>query len=77
MPVSEAKRLIDETEEIFNRFGMDAEVYPTDMDAAKSIRREAKKHGIDLLLIKQKHLGRRQPAATYHAYGGLYPRQGL
>jgi uncharacterized FAD-dependent dehydrogenase len=57
MPVSEAKRLIDETETIFNRFGMDAEVYPTDMDAAKSIRREAKKHGIDLLLIKQKHLG--------------------
>lgn len=57
MPVSEAKLLIDETEGIFNRFGMDAAVYPTDMDAAKSIRREAKKHGIDLLLIKQKHLG--------------------
>jgi hypothetical protein len=57
MPVSEAKALIDETESIFNRFGMDAEVYPTDMEAAKAIRRESKKHGIDLLLIKQKHLG--------------------
>ncbi|MGE4291873.1 MAG: NAD(P)/FAD-dependent oxidoreductase [Desulfovibrio sp.] len=57
MPVSDAKKLIDETETIFNRFGMDAETYPTDMDAAKAIRREAKKHGIDLLLIKQKHLG--------------------
>ncbi|SKA86410.1 hypothetical protein SAMN02745704_01942 [Paucidesulfovibrio gracilis DSM 16080] len=57
MPVSEAKKLIDETESIFNRFGMDADVYPTDMEAAKAIRRESKKHGIDLLLIKQKHLG--------------------
>jgi uncharacterized FAD-dependent dehydrogenase len=57
MPVSEAKALIDETESIFNRFGMDAEVYPTDMEAARAIRRESKKHGIDLLLIKQKHLG--------------------
>ncbi|MGE4469527.1 MAG: NAD(P)/FAD-dependent oxidoreductase [Desulfovibrio sp.] len=57
MPVSEAKALIDETESIFNRFGMEAEVYPTDMEAARAIRRESKKHGIDLLLIKQKHLG--------------------
>ena len=28
-----------------------------DMESAKSIRKEAKKHGIDLLLIRQKHLG--------------------
>jgi hypothetical protein len=27
------------------------------MDAARDIRKQAKKHGIDLLLIKQKHLG--------------------
>jgi uncharacterized protein len=53
----EACALIDETEAIFNRFGMDGQVYPTDMDAARMIRKEARKNGIDLLLIKQKHLG--------------------
>jgi uncharacterized protein len=57
MPVSEAKALIDETERIFDRFGMDGEVYPTDMEKAKDIRRKAKTQGIDLLIIKQKHLG--------------------
>jgi len=54
---SEAKTLIDETEAIFNRFNMDGKVFPTDMDKAKDIRKEARKHGIDLLVIKQKHLG--------------------
>ncbi len=52
-----ARALIDETEAVFNRFGMDGPVYPTDMDAARAIRQTAKKHGIDLLLIRQKHLG--------------------
>lgn len=54
---SKAMKLIDETEEIFNRFGMDGQVYPTNMEEAKAIRKEARKHGIDLLVIKQKHLG--------------------
>ena len=54
---SEAMALIDETEEIFNRFGMDGKVFPTDMDKAGEIRKQARKHGIDLLVIKQKHLG--------------------
>ncbi len=57
MPTPEAERLILETEAVFNRFGMDAPVFPSDMEAARSIRREAKKAGIDLLLIRQKHLG--------------------
>lgn len=52
-----ASALIDETESIFNRFDMDGPVYPTDMERAKNIRKEAKRYGIDLLLIKQKHLG--------------------
>ncbi len=54
---AEACQLIDETEAIFNRFGMDGEIYPTDMAEARNIRKEARKSGIDLLLIKQKHLG--------------------
>lgn len=57
MPVSEAKKLIDETEEIYNRFNMDGQVFPTDMEKAKDIRKQARKQGIDLLVIKQKHLG--------------------
>ena len=57
LPKSEAIALIAETEAVFNRFGMDAPVYPSDMNAAVDIRRQAKRVGIDLLLIRQKHLG--------------------
>ena len=57
MPVSQAKLLIDETEDIFDKFGMDGPVYPTDMESAKNTRKMAKRYGIDLLIIKQKHLG--------------------
>ena len=52
-----AEKLIVDTETVFNRFGMDATVFPADMTAARSLRKDAKKHGIDLLLIRQKHLG--------------------
>ena len=54
---SEANKLIDETEEIFNKFNMDAKVYPSNMDEAKKIRKEVAKAGAKLLIIKQKHLG--------------------
>jgi uncharacterized FAD-dependent dehydrogenase len=57
MPQRKAEELIDETEAIFNRFGMDGPIYPTDMEMAKNIRKNAKRYGIDLLIIKQKHLG--------------------
>jgi uncharacterized FAD-dependent dehydrogenase len=57
MTIQRAEELIGETERIFNRFGMDGPVFPTDMDQAKEIRKRAKRYGIDLLIIKQKHLG--------------------
>jgi uncharacterized FAD-dependent dehydrogenase len=57
MPRSQAEILIQETESIYNRFGMDGPVYPTDMEEARTIRKKAKRHGIDLLIIRQKHLG--------------------
>ncbi len=57
LSTAEACQLIDETEAIFNRFDMDGQVFPTNMEAARNIRKEARKNGIDLLLIKQKHLG--------------------
>ncbi|MDL2207287.1 FAD-dependent oxidoreductase [Desulfovibrio sp. OttesenSCG-928-M16] len=55
--LSEAQELINETEAVFSRFGMDAPVFPTDMDEAHLLRRTARKVGIDLLLIRQKHMG--------------------
>ena len=57
MSESEAYKLIDETEEIFNKFKMDAKVYPSNMDEAVQIRKEVAKAGAKLLIIKQKHLG--------------------
>ncbi len=57
MPIPRAEELINETEQLFNDFGMDGPVYPTDMEAAREIRKVAKRHGIDLLIIKQKHIG--------------------
>jgi uncharacterized protein len=57
MPLPAAQALIDETEAVFTRFNMDGPVYPTDMDAARQIRKQAKRFGIDLMLIRQKHLG--------------------
>jgi uncharacterized FAD-dependent dehydrogenase len=57
MPAPQAQALIDETEKIFNRFGMDGLIYPTNMEEARNIRKKAMRYGIDLLIIKQKHLG--------------------
>ena len=57
MSESEAYKLIDETEEIFTKFGMDAEIYPSNMDEAMAIRKKVAKAGAKLLIIKQKHLG--------------------
>jgi uncharacterized FAD-dependent dehydrogenase len=54
---SEAYKLIDETEEIFTKFKMDAEVYPSNMDEANEIKKKVAIAGAKLLVIKQKHLG--------------------
>ena len=57
MSESEAYKLIDETEEIFNKFNMDAEVYPSNIDEANEIKKKVAIAGAKLLIIKQKHLG--------------------
>ena len=57
MSESDAYKLIDETEEIFTKFDMDAEVYPSNMKEAEEIRKKVSIAGAKLLLIKQKHLG--------------------
>ena len=57
MSESESYKLIDETEEIFNKFNMDAEVYPSNMKEAEEIKKKVAVAGAKLLIIKQKHLG--------------------
>ena len=57
MPESVANKLIDETEEIFNKFKMDAEVYPSNLDEAQEWKKKVAIAGAKLLVIKQKHLG--------------------
>ena len=57
MSESEAYKLIDETENIFNKFKMDAEVYPSNMNEANEIKKKVAIAGSKLLLIKQKQLG--------------------
>lgn len=57
MSESEAYKLIDETEEIFNQFGMDAEVYPKSSEESERYKELITLKGARLLLIKQKHLG--------------------
>ena len=57
MSKSDAYKLIDDTEVIFNEFGMDSQIYPTNMDEALNIKKKITKVGAELLIIKQKHLG--------------------
>ena len=57
MSETESYKLIDETEEIFTKFKMDAKVYPSNFDEAEEIRKKVAIAGAKLLLIKQKHLG--------------------
>ena len=57
MSKSDAYKIIDETEEIFNKFGMNSKIYPTNMDEALKLKSDITKIGADLLIIKQKHLG--------------------
>ena len=53
----EAYKLIDDTEEIFTKFGMDSDVFPKSTEKSKQIQKEVALKGASLMLIKQKHLG--------------------
>ncbi len=77
MPAFAAENLIARTEEVFTRFGMDGPVFPTDMNAAKTLRKESKKHGIDLLLIRQKHMGSDRLPGRIGAMCGYLRQKGV
>lgn len=57
MNETDAENLLNDTENIFNKFGMNSDVYPSNMDEALKIKKDIAKHGAKLLIIKQKHLG--------------------
>ena len=57
MTSDEADSLLKDTEDIFNKFHMDSDVYPSNMDEALKIKKDVAKIGAKLLIIKQKHLG--------------------
>lgn len=49
MNESEAEKLLIDTEDIFNKFGMDSDVYPSNMDEALKMKKDIAKHGDKLL----------------------------
>ena len=57
MSSDEADKLLLDTENIFNSFGMDSDVYPSNMEEAMEIKKQVALTGAKLLIIKQKHLG--------------------
>ena len=57
MSESEAYKIIDDCEEIFTKFNMDAPTYPKNMDEALEFKKEVAKAGAKLLIIKNKHIG--------------------
>src|SRR5574344_2123103 len=56
MTENEANDLINDTEAIFTKFGMDANTYPSNMEEALKIKKKVTLNGARLLLIKKKHL---------------------
>jgi hypothetical protein len=57
MSESEAYQIIDDAEEIFTKFHMDSDIYPSNMESALEIKKQVAIQGARLLLIKQKHIG--------------------
>ena len=52
MPESAAIDLINDTEKIFNKFKMDAEIYPSNIEEAEQIKKKVAIAGAKLLIIK-------------------------
>ncbi len=57
MSESDAYQIIDDCEEIFTKFKMDAPSFPKNMDEALEFKKEVAKAGAKLLIIKNKHIG--------------------
>lgn len=53
MSSDEAYKLIDDTEEIFNKFKMDSKVYPSNLDEAEKIKKELRLLALDYYLLNK------------------------
>lgn len=57
MSNAEADKLIEDTEKVFTKFGMDSDVFPSNNEEALKIQKDVAIKGAKLLLIRQKHIG--------------------
>jgi len=57
LPLTEAEALVDYLENVFAEFGMEGATYPSSMDEAQALQARAKRLGMNLLLVRQKHMG--------------------
>jgi len=57
LPLAQAQALVDYLESTFAQFGMEGRSYPTDFEQAREFKSRAGELGMNLLLVKQKHLG--------------------
>ncbi|MFH1439379.1 MAG: FAD-dependent oxidoreductase [Candidatus Woesearchaeota archaeon] len=57
LPRKDAYNLIQRIDDIFIKFGAPKKYYTEADGKAKKLKEKAKKHGIELLLLKQKHIG--------------------
>lgn len=55
--IKEYQKYLDEIDKIFTNFGVDSEYYPKDIEKAKKLVEEAKKHGIRMVIRKIRHIG--------------------
>ncbi len=69
MPLHEAEKLIDETEQIFNKFGMDGPSYPTDMEEARANTQTSQALRHRPAHYKAETFGQRSPSRTHCLYG--------
>lgn len=72
-----ANKLIDDCEKIFNEFGMDSKIYPSNLDEAKQIKSQVALTGARLLLIKQKHLGSDKLPGYIEAFTNYLKKEGV
>lgn len=72
-----ANKLIDDCEDIFNKFGMDSEIYPSNYNEANQIKSKVALTGARLLLIKQKHLGSDKLPGYINDFTSYLEKQGV
>jgi len=60
----EGEKIIQKIEAVFRGVGVKEKAYPHDMEKALALKTECQRHGIDMLLVRQLHLGSDR-GATY------------